>query len=99
MGLVIKAVLAFCIGGAAMFGLQKVWLSSIKQQLATQRVAIPQVQMQPIPAVDPKQFRAALYPNRSKIGRTLARHLNRQISRASMPAAWCRSAAALRHPR
>jgi len=35
MSLVIKAVLAFCIGGAAMYGLQRVWLSNIKQQLAT----------------------------------------------------------------
>jgi hypothetical protein len=84
MGLVIKAVLAFCIGGAAMFGLQKVWLSSIKQQLATQRVMIPQVQMKPIPAVDPTQFRAALYPKIDpKIGQDAWRGtLNTQINQS-----------------
>ena len=60
MNLLLKAVVAFCIGGAAMYGLQKVWLSSIRQQLATQPVTIPQMQMKPIPAVDPTQFRAAL---------------------------------------
>ena len=84
MGLVIKAVLAFCIGGAAIYGLQKVWLSNIKQQLATQRVMIPQVQMKPIPAVDPKQFRAALYPKIDpKIGQDAWRGtLNRQINQS-----------------
>jgi hypothetical protein len=84
MGLVIKAVLAFCIGGAAMYGLQKVWLSNIKQQLATQRVMIPQVQMKPIPAVDPTQFRAALYPKIDpKIGQDAWRGtLNRQINQS-----------------
>ena len=84
MGLVIKAVLAFCIGGAAIYGLQKVWLSNIKQQLATQRVMIPQVQMKPIPAVDPTQFRAALYPKIDpKIGQDAWRGtLNRQINQS-----------------
>jgi hypothetical protein len=84
MGLVIKAVLAFCIGGAAMFGLQKLWLSQVKQQLATQRVVIPQVQMKPIPAVDPTKKRAALYPKIDpKIGQDAWRGtLNRQINQS-----------------
>ena len=84
MGLVIKAVVAFCIGGAAMFGLQKLWLSSIKQQLATQPVTIPQMQMKPIPAIDPTQFRAALYPKIDpKIGQDAWRGtLNRQINQS-----------------
>jgi hypothetical protein len=84
MSLVIKAVLAFCIGGAAMYGLQKVWLSNIKQQLATQRVTIPQVQMKPIPAVDPAKMRAALYPKMDpKIGQDAWRGtLNRQINQS-----------------
>jgi hypothetical protein len=38
---VLKAVLAFCIGGAAMFGVQKLWLSNIKQQLAIPRGCDP----------------------------------------------------------
>jgi len=84
MSLVIKAVLAFCIGGAAMYGLQKVWLSNIKQQLATQRVTIPQVQMKPIPAVDPTKMRAALDPKIDpKIGQDAWRGtLNRQINQS-----------------
>ena len=84
MGLVIKAVLAFCIGGAAMYGLQKVWLSNIKQQIAIPRVVIPQTQMKPIPAVDPTQFRAALYPKIDpKIGQDAWRGtLNRQINQS-----------------
>jgi hypothetical protein len=84
MGLVLKALVAFCIGGAAMFGLQKVWLSSIKQQLAIPRVTIPQMQMKPIPTVDPTQFRAALYPKIDpKIGQDAWRGtLNRQINQS-----------------
>jgi hypothetical protein len=84
MGLVLKAVVAFCIGGAAIFGLQKVWLSSIKQQLAMQPVTIPQMQMKPITAVDPTQFRAALYPKIDpKIGQDAWRGtLNRQINQS-----------------
>jgi hypothetical protein len=84
MSLVIKAVLAFCIGGAAMYGLQRVWLSNIKQQLATQRVTIPQAKMKPIPAVDPTKMRAALYPKIDpKIGQDAWRGtLNRQINQS-----------------
>jgi len=84
VGLVLKAVLAFCIGGAAMYGLQKVWLSQVKQQLATQRVVIPQMQMKPIPAVDPTKMRAALYPKIDpKIGQDAWRGtLNRQINQS-----------------
>jgi hypothetical protein len=90
MGLVIKAVLAFCIGGGAMYGAQKVWLSNIKQQIAIPRVAIPQMQMKPIPAVDPAQFRAALYPKIDpKIGQdawrgTLNRQINQSINASRM---------------
>jgi hypothetical protein len=84
MSLVIKAVLAFCIGGAAMYGAQKLWLSQVKQQLATQRVVIPQMQMKPIPAVDPTQFRAALYPKIDpNIGKNAWRGtINQQINQS-----------------
>jgi hypothetical protein len=101
MGLVLKALVAFCIGGAAMYGLQKVWLSQVKQQLATQRVVIPQMQMKPIPAVDPTQFlRRALSQDRSEDRPgCLARH----PQPADQPEHQCRAdgaaaAAALRHP-
>src|SRR5215470_19722463 len=90
MGLVIKAVLAFCIGGAAMYGLQRAWLSQIRQQIALPRVTFPQMQMKPIPAVDPMQFRAALYPKIDpKIGQdawrgTLNRQINQSINASRM---------------
>jgi hypothetical protein len=84
MGLVIRAVLAFCIGGAAMYGLQRVWLSNIKQQLAAQRVTIPQVQMKQIPTVEPTKMRAAVYPKLDpKIGQNAWRGtLNQQINQS-----------------
>jgi hypothetical protein len=84
MSLAIKAVLAFCIGCAAMYGLQRVWLSNIKQQLATQRVTIPQAQMKPIPAVNPGNIRTALYPKIDpKIGQNAWRGtLNQQINQS-----------------
>jgi hypothetical protein len=84
MGLVLKALVAFCIGGAATYGAQKLWLSQIRQQIASPRVVIPQTQMKPIPAVDPTQFRAALYPKIDpKIGQDAWRGtLNRQINQS-----------------
>jgi len=88
MSLVLKALVAFCIGTGAMYGLQTVWLSSIKQQLSTQQAAIPslqsQVQMKPIPTVDPAQFRAALYPKIDpNIGKNAWRGtINQQINQS-----------------
>ncbi len=83
MGLVLKTLLAFCVGAAAMYGLQRQWLSAIQQRISTQQaVALPQVQMKPIPTVDPAQFRAALYPKIDpNIGKDAWRGtLNRQIN-------------------
>src|SRR5262245_3428462 len=90
MGLVIKALVAFCIGAGAMYGAQKLWLSNIKQQLALPRFTIPQMQMKPIPAVDPAKMRAALYPRIDpKIGQdawrgTLNRQINQSINASRM---------------
>jgi len=90
MGLVLKALVAFCIGGAAMYGAQKLWLSQVKQQLAIPRVTIPQTQMKPIPAVDPAKMRAALYPKIDpRIGQdawrgTLNRQINQSINASRM---------------
>jgi hypothetical protein len=87
MGLVLKTLVAFCIGAGAMYGLQTLWLSSIKQQLSTRQVAMPQVQqmqMKPIPTIDPAQFRAALYPKIDpNIGKDAWRGtLNQQINQS-----------------
>jgi hypothetical protein len=85
MGLVFKALVAFCIGTAAVVGVQSLWLSWIKQRTGTQQaVALPQVQMKPIPTVDPAQFRAALYPKLDpNIGKDAWRGtLNQQINQS-----------------
>ena len=85
MGLVFKALVAFCIGTAAVVGVQSLWLSWIKQRIGTQQaVALPQVQMKPIPKVDPAQFRAALYPKLDpNIGKDAWRGtLNQQINQS-----------------
>ena len=87
MGLVLKTLVAFCIGAGAMYGLQTLWLSSIKQQLSSRQVAMPQVQqmqMKPIPTIDPARFRAALYPKIDpNIGKDAWRGtLNQQINQS-----------------
>jgi len=87
MGLVLKTLVAFCIGAGAMYGLQTLWLSSIKQQLSSRHVAIPQLQpmqMKPIPTIDPARFRAALYPKIDpNIGKDAWRGtLNQQINQS-----------------
>jgi hypothetical protein len=91
MGLVLKTLLAFCVGAAAMVGLQRQWLSAVQQRISTQQaVALPQVQMKPIPTIDPAQFRAALYPKIDpNIGKdawrgTLNRQINQSINASRM---------------
>ena len=69
MGLVVKTLLAFCIGTAAMAGLRTYWMSSIKQELRSNHAALPQVEMKPIPKFDATKFRAAINP---KIDNTFA---------------------------
>jgi hypothetical protein len=91
MGLVLKTLLAFCVGAAAMVGLQRQWLSAVQQRISTQQaLALPQLQMKPIPTVDPAQFRAALYPKIDpNIGKdawrgTLNRQINQSINASRM---------------
>ena len=85
MGLVLKTLLAFCVGAVAMYGLQRQWLSAVQQRISTQQaVVLPQVQMKPIPTIDPAQFRAALYPKIDpNIGRNAWRGtINQQINQS-----------------
>jgi hypothetical protein len=91
MGLVLKTLLAFCVGAAAMVELQRQWLSAVQQRISTQQaVALPQVQMKPIPTIDPSQFRAALYPKIDpNIGKdawrgTLNQQINQSINASRM---------------
>jgi hypothetical protein len=89
MSLVLKTLLAFCVGAAAMVGLQRQWLSAVQQRIgAQQAAALPQVQMKP--TIDPAQFRAALYPKIDpNIGKdawrgTLNRQINQSINASRM---------------
>ena len=84
MGLVIKALVAFCIGMGAMAGLRTLWLSSIKQQLQSTRTTLPQLQVKGILQFDQAKFRDALYP---KIDPNIGKDawqgtINRQISQS-----------------
>jgi hypothetical protein len=84
MGFFFKTILAFCIGIAAMVGLQTYWMSSVKEQLRTQQATIPVVQPKPIPRVDISKMRASLYPKVDpNIGKNAWRGtLNRQVSQS-----------------
>jgi hypothetical protein len=85
VGLVLKTLLAFCIGAAAMYGLQRQWLSAVQQRISTQQaVALPQVQMKTIPTIDPAQLRTTLYPKIDpNIGRNAWRGtINQQINQS-----------------
>jgi hypothetical protein len=84
MATVLKVLAAFCIGIAAMFGLQTLWLSSIKQQLSANPAPFPQVSMKPVARIDVGKLQTALYP---KIDPNLGKNawagtLNRQVSQS-----------------
>jgi len=54
---------AFCIGTAAVVGLQSLWLSWIKHRISTQPVmALPAGADEGDPDIDPAQFRARSIP-------------------------------------
>jgi len=84
MGLVVKTLLAFCIGVGLMMGAQTLWLSSVKRELQASPATIPTVQMQPVAKIDPAKFRATLYPKVDpNIGRDAWRGtINRQVSQS-----------------
>jgi len=84
MGFVFKTILAFCIGIAAMAGVQRYWLSSIKEQLGTQQATLPVIASKPIPHVDVSKMRASLFPKIDpNIGKDAWRGtLNRQVSQS-----------------
>jgi hypothetical protein len=84
MGLLFKAVLAFGIGIGAVTMLQTFWLSSIKQQLATQQAALPRMEPMPMPKIDTRAFRDVLHP---KIDPNIGKNawqgtINRQINQS-----------------
>jgi hypothetical protein len=87
MGFVIKTILAFCIGIAAIAGVRTYWLSSVKEQLRTQQVTIPVVQPTPLARFDTTKMRETLYPKVPKIDPNIGKNawhgtINRQISQS-----------------
>ena len=90
MELAVKTLLAFCIGIAAMAGLQTYWMSSIRQELRSNHVALPQVEMKPIPQFDAAKFSAAINPKIDpNIGKdawqgTINRQINQSINAGRM---------------
>ena len=77
MGLLVKTLVAFCIGIGAMYAAQTLWLSSVKKEILANRAPVlPQVQFKPVAQIDGAQADAiALSQDRSEYrqGR-LARH-------------------------
>jgi hypothetical protein len=85
MGLIIKVVVAFCIGIGAMWGVQTWWLSSIKKQIAaTPPVTLPTVQMTPVAKIDVSKLHQSINPKIDpKIGQDAWRGtINRQVSQS-----------------
>ena len=91
MGLLLKALVAFCIGTASVVGLQSLWLSWIKHRISTQPVvALPQVPMKADPdgrsSPVPRAFHPKIDPNIGKNAwrRTINQQINQSISAGRM---------------
>jgi hypothetical protein len=64
MGLIIKSIIAFCIGLGAITAAQHLWVSSMMQRVRTASATtpLPQTQFKPVMAVDPDKMRNAIMP-------------------------------------
>ena len=82
MNVILKVLVAFGVGVGAMAGVQTLWLSSIKEQIASSSTAMPKFETKPIPTIDASNLTQALYPKIDpKLGQNAAiGTLNRQIS-------------------
>jgi hypothetical protein len=66
MGLIVKAVVAFCIGAAAIAGVQALGLSWIKQQLRSDAARAGLPEMKPV-SFDQRKLTAPLLPKMAPI--------------------------------
>ena len=87
MDLFIKAIVAFCIGAAAIYGAQTLWLSSVKQQIVTaERTPImPAAAVKPLPKLDASNVIKGLQPPKldPNIGKNIPMGaINQQINRS-----------------
>src|SRR4051812_42100121 len=82
MDAILKTLLAFGVGVGALWGVQTLWLSSIKQQLASSATTFPKFEPKPFPLVDASRLTQAMYPKIDpKIGQNAAiGAINRQIN-------------------
>jgi len=87
MDLFIKAIVAFCIGAAAIYGAQTLWLSSVRQQIVTaERTPImPAAEVKPLPKLDARNVVKGLQPPKldPNIGKNIPMGaINRQINQS-----------------
>jgi len=83
MGLLVKTLVAFCIGIGAIYAAQTLWLSSVEKEiLANRGPVLPQVQFKPVAQIDARKLTQSLYPKIDpNIGKDAWRGtLNRQVS-------------------
>jgi hypothetical protein len=83
--LFIKAIVAFCIGAAAIYGAQTLWLSSVKQQIVTAERTPVMPTTKPLPTIDASNVVKALQPPKldPNIGKNIPMGaINQQINRS-----------------
>jgi hypothetical protein len=85
--LFIKAIVAFCIGAAAIYGAQTLWLSSVKQQIVTaeRTPVMPTTTVKPLPKLDASNVLKGLQPPKldPNIGKNIPMGaINQQINRS-----------------
>jgi hypothetical protein len=83
--LVIKAIVAFCIGGAAIYGAQTLWLSSVRQHIVTAERTPIMPAAKPLPTIETGNVIKALRPPPldPNIGKNIAMGaINQQINRS-----------------
>jgi hypothetical protein len=83
--LFIKAIVAFCIGAAAIYGAQTLWLSSVKQQIVTAERTPIMPESKPLPKFDASNVVKGLQPPKldPNIGKNIPMGaINQQINRS-----------------
>src|SRR5262245_60533268 len=64
MGLIVKTIIAFCIGLGAITAAQHLWVSAMMQRVHTAgaKTPLPQTQFKPAITIDPDKMRKAIMP-------------------------------------
>jgi hypothetical protein len=77
MGKAFGMVVAFCVGLGALYGAQRVFLSAVTSQIASQSQTsvLPQTKFEPTMRIDPEQLRAAINPQLGNIDTTTGQRL------------------------